>query len=87
MMLISLAPKLTPGVVPDVDDPNLYCCSCKYIYSTRSVFRSHLKNVHKIDLGERICTKIDYECSIFHRYYKSKRFYTSHMRIIHKNES
>lgn len=32
MMLTSLAPKLTPGVVPDVDDPNLYCCSCKYIY-------------------------------------------------------
>lgn len=95
----NLVPKLiaTPGVVPDIDDPNHYCKSCHRTFDCRSFYRSHLKRKHKIKLEPlirvpkkpkpKIIPDVDdpnFYCKACKQGYKKKTIYRAHLRKLHK---
>jgi hypothetical protein len=38
------------SIESNLDDPNFYCESCTTKYATRSTFRIHIRQVHKMNL-------------------------------------
>jgi hypothetical protein len=95
----NLVPKLiaTPGVVPDVDDPNHYCKSCHRTFDCKSSYRRHLKRKHKIKLepliripkkpNPKIIPDVNdpnFYCKACKHGYNSKAVYRAHLRKLHK---
>jgi hypothetical protein len=80
------------SVIPDLDDPNNYCKSCKKSSSTKTNYRTYLKNLHNLTTKKRPAknpniipdksypnthrASCNFNCS-------SRQVYTRHLKNIH----
>lgn len=81
-----------------MNDSNFYCKSCQYSYKSSTVYREHLKNVHKMEQTslrkkapfDPTISEADTKnpentsCIICKRKYSSRNSYQYHMKHIHK---
>jgi transposase-like protein len=92
-------PKLIPqpNILPVVDDPESNCRSCNHRFSSKQWYRSHLVNVHKMDLDllsveklkvrQSISPVVDdpnNNCRPCNYQFSSKQAYRTHLIKVHK---
>lgn len=83
---------------PEINNPDLFCCSCKKTYSTKNEYRRHLKHIHKMQLKSLRPLAVsddilpdwndsNYHCQPCDRSYSSAPSYHAHCKRVHKMEA
>ncbi|KAL9540755.1 hypothetical protein MBANPS3_009501 [Mucor bainieri] len=83
------------NIEPDVNDPNNYCKSCESYYSSRYLYRGHLRATHHMVLGTEVWTKPRADvhpdpqdpnayCRSCQRFYSNQGVYREHLKTVHK---
>ncbi|KAF1802199.1 hypothetical protein FB192DRAFT_1104704 [Mucor lusitanicus] len=80
-------------VKPDIDDPNNYCRACQKGFSSRGIYRVHLRKVHQM-MMPLLRVKVDhkqlpdpynrdYYCSVCKKNYAPTWSYRQHCKQVH----
>ncbi|EPB91955.1 hypothetical protein HMPREF1544_01249 [Mucor circinelloides 1006PhL] len=76
--------------MPDVNDPNFYCCACERKSSDNNKFKVHLKLMHSIYLSAPKKTSVEPDtkdpnnnCRACEKNYSSRYTYRMHLRLVH----
>jgi hypothetical protein len=81
------------NIIPDVDDPNNYCKSCKLSFSSRNPYEALLKNLHGLMKGRGpqpnpnivpdSSHSTNKHCASCNYTYKKRCTYTNHLKKHH----
>lgn len=66
MMDATITPvkQVNPSILPDEDNPDFYCKSCKFKYSNKGSYRYHLKFIHRMGLTSKFLPGPQYNPNI-----------------------